>query len=124
MAEARRLTRSETDRMVAGVCGGLAAHLGLDPTLVRVGFVLLTIFGGSGIVLYLAMWLIVPRASRVDASPREVVRDGFDEGRELFEEGTQAARKTYERWRGPGTSPTDGPPSESQPQEPHDPGTA
>jgi phage shock protein C len=57
----RRLTRSRTDRMLGGVCGGLAKYLGVDPTLVRLGVVALTIVsGGAGIVAYVAAWIIVP----------------------------------------------------------------
>lgn len=65
MTEPRKLTRSESDRMVAGVCAGLAQYFGIDATIVRIVFVLLAIFGGGGIILYLAMWLIVPAESAV-----------------------------------------------------------
>ena len=58
----RRLTRSRDDKMIAGVCGGLARHLDLDPTLVRLLTVLGVIFGlGSVAIAYLAAWVIVPR---------------------------------------------------------------
>jgi phage shock protein C len=57
----RTLRRSRDDRMVAGVCGGTAKLLGVDPALVRVLLVAATILGfGTGAVLYLACWLIVP----------------------------------------------------------------
>jgi signal transduction histidine kinase len=49
--------RSERDRVVAGVCGGLADALGVDPTLVRLVFTLLSLAGGAGILLYLALWV-------------------------------------------------------------------
>jgi phage shock protein C len=52
--------RSKTNRKLAGVCGGLAQYFNLDATLIRVLFVLLAVLGGSGLVLYLAMWIIVP----------------------------------------------------------------
>lgn len=138
MADAGRLTRSESDRMLVGVCGGLGAYFGIDPTIVRIVFVLLAVFGGSGVVLYLALWLIVPRASRVDAAPREVVGDGLAEGRRLAREGTDAARRGYQRLRGtdegrdPGTDapegdprgPASGPPAGGErPTGPHDGGT-
>ena len=60
METTRRLYRSRTDRKLAGVCGGLAQYFNLDATLIRVLFVALAVFGGSGLVLYLAMWIIVP----------------------------------------------------------------
>jgi phage shock protein C len=61
MAEIRRLYRSRTNRQIAGVCGGLAEHFHLDATLIRVLFVVLAVLGGSGIVIYVAMWIIVPQ---------------------------------------------------------------
>lgn len=58
----RKLRRSVSDRWLAGVCGGLADYMGLDPTAVRVGFVLLSILSAAfpGILVYLIMWLLVP----------------------------------------------------------------
>lgn len=57
----RRLTRRRHDKMIAGVCGGIADHLGIDVTIVRLLLVAAVIFGfGLGIVLYLAGWLIIP----------------------------------------------------------------
>ncbi|MGH2813530.1 MAG: PspC domain-containing protein [Actinomycetota bacterium] len=61
MDAGRKLYRSNTNRMLAGVCGGLAEYFNLDPTLIRVLFIVLAVLGGSGVVLYLAMWIIVPK---------------------------------------------------------------
>jgi phage shock protein C len=58
----RKLYKSRTDRMIDGVCGGIAEYFGIDPTLVRVTWVLLTILGGSGILLYIAGMIIMPTA--------------------------------------------------------------
>jgi phage shock protein PspC (stress-responsive transcriptional regulator) len=56
-----RLHRSRRDRMLAGVCGGLAESLGVDAALIRIGLVALTVLGfGFGIVLYLAAWILAP----------------------------------------------------------------
>ncbi|HEV8649789.1 MAG TPA: PspC domain-containing protein [Actinomycetes bacterium] len=60
MAQTRKLYRSRTDRKLAGVCGGLARFFNTDTTLIRVLFVALAVLGGSGAVIYLAMWIIVP----------------------------------------------------------------
>ena len=57
---AKRLYKSRTERMVDGVCGGLAEYFGLDPTLVRIAWVLLAFFGGIGILLYIASMIIMP----------------------------------------------------------------
>ncbi len=59
--EVKKLYRSRDDRMIAGVCGGLGKYLGIDPTLLRLAFALLVVFGvGSGILLYLVLMIIVP----------------------------------------------------------------
>ena len=52
--------RSGTDRMAGGVCGGLADYSGVDAVLWRVGFVALTLLGGSGVLLYLLLWVLLP----------------------------------------------------------------
>jgi phage shock protein PspC (stress-responsive transcriptional regulator) len=54
------LRRSYTDHMLAGVAGGLARYFGVDATIVRIAFVVLTLFGGAGIPLYLAGLLLIP----------------------------------------------------------------
>jgi phage shock protein C len=59
----RRLTRSRSDRMLAGICGGIADYLIVDPTVVRLVFALATFFTVvfPGILIYLVMWIIVPK---------------------------------------------------------------
>ena len=59
----RLLRRSVANRHVAGVCGGLAEYLGLDPTVVRVVYVLLSIFlrGVPGILIYIVLWVLIPK---------------------------------------------------------------
>jgi phage shock protein C len=64
MEESRKLYRSRNRRMVAGVCGGLADYFNIDATVIRVLFLILTVFGGTGLVVYLVMWIIVPDASK------------------------------------------------------------
>jgi phage shock protein C len=61
MDPTRKLYRSKTNRQVAGVCGGLAEHFNVDATLIRVLFVVLAVLGGSGLLLYVAMWIIIPK---------------------------------------------------------------
>jgi phage shock protein PspC (stress-responsive transcriptional regulator) len=56
----RPLLRSKDDRLVWGVAGGLAAHIGFNPTVVRVAFVLLTLFGGAGLLAYLVLAVALP----------------------------------------------------------------
>ena len=56
----KRLLRPRDGRMVAGVCTGLAAYFGVDVNLVRLGFGVLTVFYGLGILVYLITWAILP----------------------------------------------------------------
>jgi phage shock protein C len=58
----KRLYKSRTERMIDGVCGGIAEYLGLDVTLIRIVWVLLTLFGGTGIVLYIVAMIVMPAA--------------------------------------------------------------
>ena len=59
--------RSEKDGIMAGVCSGLAHYLDIDPTLVRILFVLLTVAGGMGLFLYIVLAVITPSEAEVDA---------------------------------------------------------
>ena len=59
-----RLMRSETDKMLAGVCGGLAEYLNIDPVLVRLAFVVLFLASGIGLAIYVLLWFILPTPSR------------------------------------------------------------
>ncbi|HSW69340.1 MAG TPA: PspC domain-containing protein [Gammaproteobacteria bacterium] len=59
----RRLYRSRTQRVIAGVCGGLAEYFNLDPTWIRLLFILLTLLGlGVFVIVYIIFWIIVPLA--------------------------------------------------------------
>ena len=54
------MQRSRTEKMLGGVCGGLAAYFSIDPTLVRVLWVAMTLIVGIGILLYIILWLVMP----------------------------------------------------------------
>lgn len=61
MSNERKLTRSRSDGMLAGVCGGLAQFFGLDASLVRIAYAILTIFTAfAGVPVYILMWIIIP----------------------------------------------------------------
>lgn len=74
-----RLMRSESDRMLAGVCGGIAAYLGVDPVLVRLGFVVLLLASGVGLPIYLVLWLVMPAESQAQPEIRLVNEESFDD---------------------------------------------
>lgn len=58
----RRLMRSGTDKKIAGVCAGLADYFDLDPTVIRLVWLLLVIMGGTGVLAYVILWIVLPLA--------------------------------------------------------------
>ena len=58
----KRLYRSRENRMIAGVCGGIGEYFNIDPTLIRLLLLFLTIWGGGGVVMYFIAWLVIPEA--------------------------------------------------------------
>lgn len=74
------LTRPSTGAMIGGVCAGIARYLNLDATIVRIAFVLIAVFGGSGILIYLVLWAVIPK----------------EEGGSLAQEGVDKARQWYD----------------------------
>lgn len=75
---AKRLYRSTTDVIIAGVCGGLGKALGIDPVFIRLFFVL-GIWAGFSLLLYPVLWLILPREDRLDATVEETIQYGATE---------------------------------------------
>jgi len=60
---AKRLFRSRTDSMLGGVCGGIAQYFDLDPTLVRIAYVLLSVLSAAfpGLLVYIILWIVIPQ---------------------------------------------------------------
>ncbi|MDY0102425.1 MAG: PspC domain-containing protein [Lentimicrobium sp.] len=91
-----RLYRTVQGRVIGGVSGGLADFFGMDPTIVRLIFVLLVIFGGSGVLLYIILWIILPEknsytpyTSFTASGPSPTGENsGIGEAYEGFEQGT------------------------------------
>ena len=75
---AKRLERSRSDRMLAGVCGGLARYFDIHPAFYRVGFVVLTLIGGAGILIYLAAALVIPDEGEEDSIASAALRERRD----------------------------------------------
>lgn len=57
----RKLYLSNTNRKLAGVCGGIAEYFGIDPTIIRVLWIICSLFFGSGVLAYLICWLVIPK---------------------------------------------------------------
>jgi len=60
MLKMKKLYRSKKDRIIAGVCGGIAEYAKIDSTLIRLAFAVSVLFGGFGILAYLIAWFIIP----------------------------------------------------------------
>ncbi|HKW30580.1 MAG TPA: PspC domain-containing protein [Verrucomicrobiae bacterium] len=103
----RRLYRIQEGAMIAGVCNGIAAHMNIDPTIVRLAFVLLTIFWGTGLLVYVVMAIVVPEArspeekaaaSGFPATAQEFIRrakEGYYEAMKGFPD--RKARREWQR---------------------------
>ena len=63
--DSRRLKRSRRDKKIGGVCGGFGEYFNVDPTLVRVLWILAVLLGGTGLLLYIILWIVMP----LDADP-------------------------------------------------------
>ena len=97
----QRLYRSRSDVMLGGVCGGLAEYLGLDPTLVRLFFVLLAMGTGIGVFLYILMWIVVPvegaATKSVEASAQSAAGEMADRARTFGQEFAGAVARPNPR---------------------------
>ena len=93
----KRLHRSRTERMIAGVCGGLAGYFDVDPVFMRLAFVLLAFLTGVGFLLYPLLWIIMPEEGSVERPPREVIRENLDKMREDAERLGEAFRRATGR---------------------------
>ena len=73
-ASIKELHRSRDDRILAGVAGGLGRYFDISPTFFRIGFAILTLVGGAGILLYVAAWLVIPDEGESDSIVSEALR--------------------------------------------------
>jgi len=87
------LYRSESNRMLGGVCGGLGDYLALDPVFIRLFFVLLFFGHGSGMMIYLILWIIMPNESNVQAGKN--LEDNIKDSAEDFGERMQTIGQEF-----------------------------
>lgn len=88
---AKMLSRSREDRILAGICGGLGEYLEFDPVIIRVAFVVAGFIGGSGVVLYALLWLVIPEASKGKTKPRSILQELIEQNMEKKEETAKKA---------------------------------
>lgn len=79
MEQPKRLTRSTTNKVIAGVCGGLGDYFNVDPTVLRILFVALVVWGGSGVLLYIILWLVIPESGKETVPVNERVQQASQE---------------------------------------------
>lgn len=95
------LCRNRTDRMLGGVCGGIGAFLRIDPTLIRLYFVLLAFFGGIGWLLYLILWATLPYTGEGRFASPGAIQSGVSEitakSQELGNDVRQALAQPHPR---------------------------
>ena len=91
----RRLCRSQSDRMIWGVCGGLAKYFDIDPTIIRIIFVLLIFANGVGIIAYLIMAIVVPLEGSKSTVPKETIKENVEEMKGTAAELGQEIRSTF-----------------------------
>lgn len=89
----RRLYRSEKDRLIGGVAGGMGEFFGLDSTIIRVLFVLLALGGGAGILMYLILWIVIPSESSTSRFSQEQIRENIDDMKQRAGHFTKRFRK-------------------------------
>ena len=66
-----QFTRSSNDKMIAGVCGGLARYFNIDPSIVRLLFVLAVALGGASPLIYLVLWIVMPKEQAAYTAPAQ-----------------------------------------------------
>ncbi len=91
----RRFYRSRNDRMIAGVCGGLANYLDVDPTIIRLVMVLLVFANGIGILAYIIMAIIVPPEGSKRTQLKEMMRENVEEIKKTTSELGEKIRRTF-----------------------------
>ena len=89
----KKLYRSETDRMIAGVCGGLGEYFDVDPVVVRLLFVVFALAGGSAIFLYIILWVIMPSKSSATTDSSEVVTENVKEMKKKITDTASAIKE-------------------------------
>lgn len=95
---AHKLYRSETDKVIAGVCGGLGEFFEVDSTIVRIIFILLA-FGGVGVLLYLILMLVVPTRSASAQSAKDTIKDNAEKVGKDIKEGAEKLSKNAHRYQ-------------------------
>lgn len=93
----QRLTKSSSDKVIDGVCGGIAEYFGIDPVIIRLIFVILVLMNGFGILLYIVLTIIMPKAEKIDQMPKETIQENVQEMGERLKEAGEKLGSTISR---------------------------
>lgn len=95
--QTKRLVRSRKERLVAGVGGGLASYFNVDPLLVRVGLLILSMFQGLGILIYMVLWFLVPNEDSHAVDSRGQIQENVGEMRDYVQQFARWLRGLFNR---------------------------
>ena len=96
----KRLYRSRTDRMIWGVCGGLAKYFNVDPVIVRVIMILLVFANGIGLLAYIILAIVVPLESSQATEPKQVIKENVEEMKQTASQLGQEIQSTFRKEAG------------------------
>lgn len=100
--KSKRLYRDESDAVVGGVCSGLGYYVNVDPILIRIAFIALTLLGGSGVLLYVILWIVIPNANSTaeilemkgEPVTLDSIKDHIKDAKTNIIESTKGAKKS------------------------------
>ncbi|OQA52698.1 MAG: DNA-binding transcriptional activator PspC [candidate division WS2 bacterium ADurb.Bin280] len=99
--EGKKLVRSRKDRYIAGVCGGLGNYFDIDPLVFRLLFIILTIFAGSGLIIYIIFWILMPEEDEKRSDDLgENIKEGANKMAQEIKEKTKEIDKEERDKRG------------------------
>jgi phage shock protein C len=75
----KRFYRSEKDKIIGGVCAGIADYLNIDPVVIRIIFVVALLTEGFGLMLYIILWIVIPSENSKKESNKEIVEENTEE---------------------------------------------
>lgn len=89
----KRLYRSSKDKILGGVCAGIAEYFNIDPVIIRVVFVLIFLAEGVGLMIYVILWIIVPEQKSLDKDTDEIIKENSKEIEENVKKVTKGLKK-------------------------------
>lgn len=93
--QSQRMTRSQSERIVGGIAGGLATYIKIDPLIVRLAFMLLALINGFGAILYLVLWLLMPIEGSQATDTRDQVRENVGDMQDTTQRLAEQVRAMF-----------------------------